>query len=54
MEKDINIHNMYVVRLSKIFIKIVYLLLFIGYADEKKIYRKKWHYVKVHSVIFVI
>ncbi len=40
MEKDINIHNMYVVRLSKIFIKIVYFLLFIGYADEKKIYRK--------------
>ncbi len=40
MEKDINIHNMYVVRLSKIFIKIVYLLLFIGYADEKKIHRK--------------
>ena len=36
MEKDINIHNMYVVRLSKIFIKIMYLLLFIGYADEKK------------------
>ena len=35
MEKDINIHNMYVVRLSKIFIKIMYLLLFIGYSHEQ-------------------